>query len=96
MNTLSTKPEDARKAIQFHFLPYKLDEKKFAIEKADDDGKKRRYLCGIASGLKIDEHGERMTKKCIDSFMKQANSGEILLYPDAHGIKATEDVGLPA
>jgi hypothetical protein len=35
-----------------------------------------------------------MTEKCINSFMEQANSGDILLYPDVHGIKSSEDIGI--
>jgi len=64
----------------------------FAVEK--DEGEiKKRYLQGIASGLKTDAHDERMTTKAIKSFMEQGNSGEILLYPDVHGIQATNDIG---
>jgi hypothetical protein len=62
------------------------------IEK-DVEGGKRKYLVGVSSGLATDAHRERMSEKAIESFMKQANSGEILLYPDIHGIKASKDIG---
>lgn len=80
------------KEIKFHFHPNDFEHKGHVIEK-DEGGKKRRYLGGISSGLKLDAHGERMTDKCIKSFMNQASSGEILLYPDIHGIKESEDIG---
>lgn len=82
------------RAISFHFQPFEFDKGNFAVEKDEGEGKtRRRYLTGIASGLKTDAHGERMTEKCIKSFMAQSNSGDILLYPDVHGIKASEDIG---
>ena len=80
--------------IQFHFQPFGIEKNEFAVEKALGDGPKRRYLVGIASGVKIDGHGERMTDNCIKSFMDQANSGDILLYPDLHGIRASQDIGI--
>ena len=82
------------KKISFHFHPKDFNNQGHAIEKADTSGKKRRYLCGISSGLNVDAHGERMTEKCIKGFMDQANSGEILLFPDIHGIKESDDIGL--
>jgi len=84
--------EDKRR-ISFHFHPRDFEHGLHAIEKADGD-KKRCYLEGIASGSKEDQHGEKMTNKCIKSFMDQANSGDILLYADMHGFKATEDIGI--
>lgn len=63
------------------------------VEKSDSEGRKRRYLKGITSGMKTDGHGERMTKKCIAMMQEQANSGEILLYEGQHGVTHTEDVG---
>lgn len=83
-----------KKEISFHFQPNDYDNGGHVIEKEDSTGKKRRYLAGISSGLNVDSHGERMTQKCIDSFIKQANSQDILLYPDIHGIKSSEDIGL--
>jgi len=80
--------------ISIHFHPFKFKQKQHAIEKADESGNKRRYVAGISSGLKLDQHKERMTEKCIKSFMSQANSGDVLLYPDMHGIKASEDIGI--
>lgn len=82
------------KPIKFNFHPKEFNEGNHTIEKADENGKKRRYLCGISSGIKMDAHGERMTEKCIKSFMDQANSGDILLFPDIHGIKESEDIGI--
>lgn len=81
-----------KKAISFHFHPRDFTTGGHAVEKSDG-GKKRRYLAGISSGVKLDGHEERMTEKCVKSFMDQANSGQVLLYPDVHGIKSTEDIG---
>ena len=58
------------------------------------DGVKHRYVCGIASGTRIDQHGERLTQHCIDSIIRQCNEGDILLYADVHGVKASEDIGI--
>lgn len=78
--------------IRFDFAPRDIEKGLHVLEK-DEDGKKKRYLVGISSGLNVDHHNERMSKNAIDSFQKQAESGEILLYPDVHGIKSTEDIG---
>lgn len=81
--------------IEFHFQPYFADGAATnTVEKADTTGKKRMYIEGIASGPKIDMHEERMTEKAIGSFMTQANSGNVLLYPDNHGIRASQDIGI--
>lgn len=80
--------------IKFHFHPYEFDNGNHTIEKSDNEGRQRRYLAGIASGLNVDAHGERMSEKCIKSFMDQSNSGDILLFPDAHGIKESDDIGI--
>lgn len=82
------------KEIKFHFHPYDYDNSNHTISKEEEDGLKRKYLVGVSSGLLVDAHGERMTEKCIKSFMDQANSGEILLYTDVHGIRSTEDIGV--
>ena len=82
------------KSIHFHFHPKGFDKKENAVEKADEQGRLRRYLCGVSSGLSEDAHGERMSGKCIKSFQSQAGSGEILLFPDIHGIKESEDIGI--
>lgn len=82
-----------QKKISFHFHPYKQSEGLFAIEKSLENGKKNRFLQGIASGPKKDLHGERITEKCIKSFINQANSGELLLFPDIHNIRQSEDIG---
>ena len=85
---------DVRKEIAFTFSPYKYESQEHLIEKSDDKGRKRCYVAGISSGSGLDGHGERMTEKCVRSFMNQANSGNVLLYPDVHGIKASEDIGI--
>jgi hypothetical protein len=79
--------------IKFLFHPYKFEDKKHYLEKSDSNGSKRRFLKGIASGEKTDGHGERLTQKAIKSMQDQANSGDILLYADVHGIKGTDDIG---
>jgi len=76
-------------------IPFAIpDDKSRTIEKSDSTGRKRRYVVGVASGLKTDAHGERMTQNCISSFMKQANSGDVLLFPDLHGIAERNDIGI--
>ena len=82
-----------KKYIPFHIHPYKFEEGLHAVEKADKEGNKRRYLKGITSGLKNDGHGERMTKACIKNMEKQAKNGNILLYEGQHGFTYTEDLG---
>jgi hypothetical protein len=84
---------EEQKRIAFHFHPYSYDNHSHAVEKSEG-GVRKRYLEGVASGPRVDEHGERMTERCIKSFMEQANSGDILLYADMHGFKATEDIGI--
>lgn len=86
-------PKDERIYIPFHIHPYKFDEGLHALEKSDNEGKKRRYLRGITSGLKTDGHGERMTKACVDRMEKQAKSGNVLMYEGQHGVNYTEDLG---
>lgn len=79
--------------IPFHFHPYGFEKKLHAVEKAGTNGKPKRYLKGITSGMRTDGHGERMTKNCIQRMQDQANSGEILLYEGQHGVTHTEDLG---
>lgn len=81
--------------ISFQFLPYQQESNLHAVERVEKGAKdgKRRYLVGVSSGLAVDGHGERMSQGAIDGFVRQAEEGEILLYPDTHGIRATEDVG---
>jgi len=81
--------------INFQFLPFKQDQNLHAVERVQKGAKagKRRYLIGVSSGLAVDGHGERMTEKAIDGFLAQANTGEVLLYPDVHGIKSSDDIG---
>ena len=79
------------------FIPYKpflIAEKKHAIVKSTSDGKKHRYLCGVASGSNIDKTGEIVSEACIKSFNDQAESGNILLYADRHGVAYTQDIGI--
>ncbi len=80
--------------IKFNYHPFEFEKGKHAVTKTDPTGNERRYLCGITSGSKMDGHGERMTEECIKDFLDQANSGNILLYPDVHGIKSTDDIGI--
>jgi hypothetical protein len=80
------------KPIIFHFAPFNFDSKEHCVEKAEGD-KKRRYLKGVSSGIKVDGHGERMTMKAINSFQRQAKSGDILLYEGQHGVDYTDDIG---
>jgi hypothetical protein len=88
---LSDSTSTIQKRISFHFHPL-IENNTFAVEKSLNN-KKKRYLRGISSGIKTDQHGERMTERCVKSFMEQANSGEVLLFPDIHGIKQSEDIG---
>lgn len=82
------------KPIKLHFTPFNFNQKQHAVEKSDQSGARHRYLCGIASGLKEDAHGERISSNCIESLIRQASSGDVLLYSDVHGIKASEDIGI--
>jgi hypothetical protein len=79
-------------SISFPFHPFQFPNAHTIFK--EESGIKRKYLCGITSGIKLDAHEERMTTNAIKSFMEQANSGDILLYPDSHGIKASEDIGI--
>ena len=79
--------------IPFHFSPLINKNGNNCVTK-NDEGKKRKYLEGVSSGVKIDAHDERMTDRCIKSFMDQANSGNVLLYADVHGIRSSEDIGI--
>lgn len=92
MNMVTKTEKDVK--ISFHFHPYQFEQQNHAVEKSDESGRKRRYLQGIASGSKWDAHGERMTESCIKDFTAQAKSGDILLYPDVHGIQFTKDIGI--
>lgn len=91
---METAAKSKRTSISLHYHPFKFDEKLHAVEKSDDGGIKRRYVAGVSSGPKIDGHGERMTENCIKDFLQQGNSGQVLLYPDIHGIKASQDIGI--
>ncbi len=83
---------DQKRRIEFHFHPFGMEKGLFAVEK-DESGNRRRYLEGIASGLQVDGHGERMTEACIKSFQRQALSGDILLYEGLHGVNFVDDIG---
>lgn len=79
--------------IHFQFLPYLPESNLHAVEKSGEGKKPKRYLTGVSSGIAVDGHGERMTSKAIESFLAQSMSREILLYPDVHGIQASNDIG---
>lgn len=84
----------ADRKISIHFRQYAAPDGASAVEKAAEGGQKHRYLCGITTGLRPDLNGERVTENCIQSIVRQAESGDVLLYTDVHGIKATEDIGI--
>jgi len=84
--------------ISFSFFPYNWEtintKNEYLIEKADSGNHKRRYICGVATGMQVDKHGERLTKNAINSILNQCNSGDLLLYGDVHGIRDNEDIGI--
>ena len=85
--------QNQKREIKFWFQPFEDSKGLHVIEKDAGTGVKNRYLVGIASGSKLDGHGERMTENAINDMQEQANSGEILLYADLHGVRSTEDIG---
>ena len=78
--------------IAFVFHPYEYENRGHIVEK-DIQGKKRRYIRGITSGVAVDGHGEKITNECIKSFQQQANAGDILLFAGKHGVDYTDDIG---
>lgn len=62
-------------------------------EKRGDQDVTRHYVAGVASGLKQDAHRERMSEKCIDGFLEQAETKDILLVVN-HGRNFTESVAI--
>jgi len=82
-----------QKKIQFLYQPNDIEHNNHILEKSED-GKKRRYLKGIASGTQVDGHGERITTQCVKSFHEQANRGDMLLYADRHGVYYSDDIGI--
>jgi len=80
--------------IPFHLHPYKFEEGLHAVEKADSSGNKRRYLYGFSSGMKVDGHGERMTKECVEHMHQQAKSGSIPLFVGQHEVNHSDDIGI--
>jgi hypothetical protein len=80
--------------VYFDFRQKKLDSGLYAVEKDLGDGQKHRYLEGIASGIYVDGHGERMTPHCIESFQSQAKSGTIPLFSGKHGVDFADDIGI--
>ena len=92
MNTIVMKSEVPGNKISLHFGVPK-GQSSF-VEKADGKGVKHRYLCGVASGPKRDGHGERITERCIASIAAQAQSGDLLLFPDIHGVGESKDIGI--
>ena len=83
-----------KNVVHIPYKPFLFADKKHAITKASEDGKRHRYLCGVASGTNVDKHGEIMTPECIASYHEQAMAGNILLYADLHGVAYTEDIGI--
>ncbi len=81
--------------IRFDFSPLS-DAKQYAVEKDDAGGVKHRWLYGISSGEQVDGHGERMTSNCIESFHRQAMSGDILMYAGKHDVNFVDDLGILA
>jgi hypothetical protein len=80
--------------VTFDFRQKKFDSGLFAVGKAEGEGPKHRYLEGVASGTFVDGHGERMTEHCIESFMNQVHSGDILLFSGKHGVDFADDIGI--
>lgn len=91
MGDVATATATQKPRVSFHFRPLEGGNL-FAVEK-DEAGVKRRYLEGVASGVKVDGHGERMTERCIKSFQRQAESGDVLLYEGLHGVNFVDDIG---
>jgi hypothetical protein len=87
-------PEAVKTRLSIHFHPHNFVSRGHAVEKDDGSGHKRKYLIGASSGPRWDAHGERMTERCVKGFMEQANKGDVLLYPDLHGIRFSEDFGI--
>jgi hypothetical protein len=81
------------KKFPIWFNLYDFENKGHVVEKADEQGRVRRYLKGIASGIKYDATNERMTQACIDDMLAQSRSGEVLMYEGQHGVNYTEDLG---
>lgn len=94
MTTKANDQDQVKKAVSFHYHPFDFEHGRHAVEKAEKGGKSRRYLAGVSSGSKLDKHEERMTERCVKSFHDQGSSGDILLYPDIHGIQASKDIGI--
>lgn len=91
---MSDKTKKAGHSISFWFSPLNPENKLHVVEKSENDGDtKRRYLKGVTSGMKVDGHGERMTKACIEKMQTQAKSGEILLFEGQHAVNLTDDIG---
>jgi len=88
METMQAAP-----ARSIKFLFYSKTPKGTRTVEKDEGGRKRRYFEGVSSGIALDGHGERMTEKAIQSFMRQANQGNILLYGDLHNFAYSQDIG---
>ena len=65
----------------------------YCFKKEDDQGVTRRYVAGVASGLKQDAHGERMTEECIADFLEQARTKDLLGFVN-HFRNFTESIGV--
>ena len=49
-----------KKNISFLFQPFNFENNEHTFEKSVD-GRRKKYLKGVASGTQIDGHGERIT-----------------------------------
>ena len=81
------------RTINLSYKPYLFADRKHAVEKSID-GQKHRYLCGVASGSKMDAVGDLMTPECVQYFHEQATIKNVLLFTDVHGIAETQDIGI--
>lgn len=91
---MSASPVEEKRKISFHFHPYDWKNKNHVIQKENNEGVKRKYLLGIASGLKTDGEGERITKRCVEKMQETANSGTLLVFDCPHGVAGTDDIGI--
>jgi hypothetical protein len=73
--------------------PVEKEFKKYTKTQKDSQGKEKRYLCGVMSGLAVDAHGERMSEKAIQGMIEQTHAKDITLYTN-HGKDFTEDIGI--
>lgn len=94
MSTTITK-DNERYLIRFDLQP--ADFKSHKVLKNDTDSYAEetggnRYLYGIASGMDVDGHGDRITKEGIEGFQEQLKSKNILLFVN-HEKDYTNSIG---